>query len=195
MSKDKTQRVGYKRVSTIDQSAERQLEGIELDRVFTDYASGKDVNRPHLKEAVLYVREGDTLFVHSMDRLARNVEDMLRLVRDLNGKGVDVRFEKENMTFSAGKNDPRSLLMITMLSAFAQFERTLIRERQREGIAIAKAKGLYKGRKPSLSPERRAELCALAAAGVPRAKLARDYKISRETVYQYIRAESPAVAE
>lgn len=188
----KTQRIGYIRVSTIDQNDQRQLDGIELDRVFTDKASGKDIKRPQLQAALSYARDGDMLIVHSMDRLARNVEDMLKMVRELNERGVTVQFIKENMVFQAGADDPRTTLMFTMLSAFAQFERALIRERQREGIAIAKAKGAYRGRKPTLDPERRAELCALAAAGVPRAKLARDYKISRETVYQYIRAGNPA---
>lgn len=183
----KTQRIGYIRVSSIDQNDQRQLDGIELDRVFTDKASGKDIKRPQLQAALSYARDGDMLIVHSMDRLARNVEDMLKMVRELNERGVTVQFIKENMVFQAGADDPRTTLMFTMLSAFAQFERALIRERQREGIAIAKAKGAYKGRKPTLDPERRAELCALAAAGVPRAKLARDYGISRETVYQYIR--------
>lgn len=105
---------------------------------------------------------------------------------------MTVQFVKENMVFQAGSDDPRTTLMLTLLSAFAQFERALIRERQREGIAIAKAKGVYKGREPTLSPERRAELCEKAAAGVPRAKLARDYGISRETVYQYIQAVNQA---
>lgn len=185
----KTQRIGYIRVSAIDQNEGRQLDGIELDRVFTDKASGRDIKRPQLQAALGYAREGDTLIVHSMDRLARNVEDMLKMVRELNERGVTVQFVKENMVFQAGADDPRTTLMFTMLSAFAQFERALIRERQREGIAIAKAKGVYKGRKPTLDAERRAELCRKAAEGVPRAKLARDYGISRETVYQYLRPE------
>src|SRR5688500_4791 len=122
----KGQKVGYIRVSTFDQNTQRQLDGIHLDRVFTDKASGKDTNRPQLQAAINHVREGDTLLVHSMDRLARNVEDMLRLVRELNDKGVSVSFTKENMIFSAGKEDARNALMFTMLSAFAQFERSLI---------------------------------------------------------------------
>ena len=140
-------RIGYIRVSSLDQNAERQLDGIHLDKVFTDKASGKDTNRPQLQAALNHVRAGDTLVVHSMDRLARNVEDMLRLVREMNDRGVSVEFIKENMSFTAGSEDPRSTLMFTMLSAFAQFERSLIKERQREGIALAKARGtVYKGR-------------------------------------------------
>jgi DNA invertase Pin-like site-specific DNA recombinase len=183
-----SQRIGYIRVSSLDQNAERQLDGIHLDKVFTDKASGKDTNRPQLQAALNHTRRGDTLVIHSMDRLARNVEDMLRLVREMNGRGVSVEFIKENMSFTAGSEDPRSILMFTMLSAFAQFERSLIRERQREGIALAKAKGtVYKGRKPALNAERIAQLREQAAAGVNRTKLAKEFGISRETLYQYIR--------
>lgn len=160
-------------------------------KVFTDTASGKDRykqaanSRPPLN----HVRAGDTLIVHSMDRLVRNVEDMLRLVREMNDRGVSVEFIKENMSFTAGSEDPRSIRMFTMLSAFAQFERSLIKERQREGIALAKAKGtFYKGRKPA--PKRREDCSvtrAQAATGANRTKLAKEFGISRETLYQYIR--------
>ena len=183
-----SQRIGYIRVSSLDQNPERQLDGIKLDKVFTDKASAKDTKRPQLQVALNHVRAGDTLVVHSMDRLARNVEDMLRLVREMNDKGVSVQFVKENMSFTAGNDDPRSTLMFTMLSAFAQFERSLIKERQREGIALAKAKGtVYKGRKPALNTERITQLREQAAAGANRTKLAKEFGISRETLYQYIR--------
>jgi DNA invertase Pin-like site-specific DNA recombinase len=181
------QRIGYIRVSSLDQNPERQLDGIALNKVFTDKASAKDTNRPQLQAVLNHVRSGDTLVVHSMDRLARNVEDMLRLVREMNHRGVSVQFVKENMSFTADNDDPRSTLMFTMLSAFAQFERSLIKERQREGIALAKAKGVYKGRKPALNAERIAQLREQAAAGVNRTKLAKEFGISRETLYQYIR--------
>ena len=191
------QRIGYIRVSTLDQSTERQLDGITLDKVFTDKASGKDTNRPQLQAALDHIRAGDTLVVHSMDRLARNVEDMLRLVREMNDRGVSVEFIKENISFTMDHggggggddhHDPRSTLMFTMLSAFAQFERSLIKERQREGIALAKAKGtVYKGRKPALNAERIAQLREQAATEANRSKLAKEFGISRETLYQYIR--------
>ena len=183
-----SQRIGYIRVSSLDQNVERQLDGVALDNVFTDKASAKDTNRPQLQAALNHVRQGDTLIVHSMDRLARNVEDMLRLVREMNGRGVSVQFIKENMSFTAGSDDPRSTLMFTMLSAVAQFERSPIKERQREGIALAKAKGtVYKGRKPALNAERITQLREQAAAGANRTKLAKEFGISRETLYQYIR--------
>jgi DNA invertase Pin-like site-specific DNA recombinase len=182
----KGQRVGYVRVSTLDQNTERQLDGVDLDKVFTDRASGKDTKRPQLAAALEYVREGDTLLVHSMDRLGRNAEDLLRVVRELAGRGVSVEFVKNRLTFS-GKADPMGKLMLTMLAAFGEFERELIRERQREGIAIAKAKGVYKGRKRALTPEQAKEVIEQAYAGMPKADLARAYGISRETLYQYLR--------
>lgn len=181
------QTVGYIRVSTVEQNVARQLEGQTLDRIFTEHASGKDTNRPQLQAAISYVRDGDHFVVHSMDRLARNVEDMLRIVRQLNEKGVSVQFIKENMTFSSSTNDPRAHLMFAMLGAFAQFERELIKERQREGIAIAKAKGKYKGGIPKLNAEQVARLKEKIALGVPKAAVARDFKITRETLYKYIR--------
>jgi len=183
----KHQRVGYKRVSSIDQSTERQLDGEQLDRVFEDKASGKDTKRPQLQAALAHVREGDTLVIHSMDRMARNVEDLLRLVRELNAKHVTVEFLKERLTFSGDSADPMAHLMLTMLGGFAQFERSLIRERQREGIAIAKANGVYKGRKPALTPEQVEQLTRRVAAGDTKAAVARDFGISRETLYQYLR--------
>ena len=185
----KEHRVGYVRVSTLDQSTERQLEGIHLDRTFTDRASGKDTQRPQLTEALKYVRDGDTLIVHSLDRLARNAEDLLRIVRELTTRGVSIEFIKNRLTFS-GKADPMGRLMLTMLAAFGEFERELIRERQREGIAIAKAKGVYKGRKKALAPEQMGELVELARSGMPKAELARSYGISRETVYQFLRGSA-----
>jgi len=169
-------------VSTADQNVERQLDGIELDRVFTDKASGKDTKRPKLQAALEYLRDGDQLFVHSMDRLARNTEDLLRTVRELNERSVSVTFMKENLTFS-GKRDPIAELMMTVLGGIAKFERALILERQREGIALARARGAYTGRKKALKPEEAVQLREMAVAGMPKAELARTFQISRETVY------------
>ncbi|SEO17587.1 Site-specific DNA recombinase [Nitrosospira multiformis] len=174
-----SQRIGCVRVSSLDQNPERQLDGIALDKVFTDEVSAKDTNRSQLQAALNHIRAGDILVVHSMGRLARNVEDMLRLVREMNDRGVSIQFVKENMSFTAGSNDPRSILMFTMLSAFAQFERFLIKERQREGITLAKAKGAYKGRKLALNADRIAQLREQAAAGTNRTKLAKELGISR----------------
>jgi len=185
----KGQKVGYIRVSTAEQHTERQLESIELDRVFTDKASGKDVQRPQLQAALGYLREGDTLYVHSLDRLARNAEDLLRTVRELTERGVTVQFVKNRLTFGGDGADPMAKLMLTMLAGFAAFERDLIRERQREGIALAKGKGVYKGRKRALGPHEAVQMREMAEAGMPKAELARTYGVSRETVYSYLRGD------
>ncbi|WP_079590920.1 recombinase family protein, partial [Mycobacteroides abscessus] len=138
-------RVGYVRVSTIDQHTDRQLDGIQTDRVFTDKASAKDTDRPELDELLRYVRAGDAVIVHSMDRLARNLDDLRRIVRELTGRGVCVEFVKEHLTFT-GDESPMATLLLSIMGAFAEFERALIRERQREGITLAKQRGAYKGR-------------------------------------------------
>ena len=183
----KGQRIGYVRVSTLDQNAERQLEGVQLDRLFTDRASGKDTERPQLKALLAYARDGDTVVIHSMDRLARNVDDLRRIVQEQTRRGIRVQFIKENLLFT-GEDSPMANLMLTVLGAVGQFERELIRERQREGIALAKQRGVYRGRRRALSPERIAELRARAAGGEKKARLAREFGISRETLYQYLRA-------
>lgn len=177
-------RAGYIRVSSLDQNTARQLEGVELDKTFSDKASGKDVKRPQLQAALDYLRDGDVLVVHSMDRLARNLDDLRRIVTDLTGRGVQVQFMKEGMLFT-GDDTAMSKLLLSVMGAFSEFERALLRERQREGIAIAKKAGVYKGRKPSLTPERVAELRARIAAGEKKAVIAREFGISRETLYTY----------
>lgn len=184
------QRVGYRRVSSVDQKADRQLDGIQVDKIFTDKASGKDVDRPALQKALDYVREGDTLVVHSMDRLARNLDDLRRIVRDLTGRGVRVEFVKEAQTFT-GEDNPMSHLMLSLLGAVAEFERALIRERQREGIAIAKAAGKYRGGQPKLTDAQAAELAGRKRAGESVAALAREYGVSRQTVYRYVAEAEP----
>ena len=177
--------VGYLRVSALDQKEVRQLDGLELDKRFTDKVSGKDRNRPQLEQMLDFVREGDTVFCHSMDRLARNLDDLRLLVKKLTGKGVKVCFVKESLTFT-GEDSPMSNLLLSVMGAFAQFERELIRERQREGIAIAKRAGKYRGRKPVLTAARSAELRERAATGESKAGLAREFGISRDTLYRYL---------
>ncbi|WP_075790976.1 recombinase family protein [Massilia putida] len=184
----KGQRIGYVRVSSFDQNPDRQLEHVQVDRVFTDKASGKDTQRPQLEALLGFVRDGDTVVVHSMDRLARNLDDLRRLVQSLTRRGVRIEFAKEGLTFT-GEESPMANLMLSVMGAFAEFERALIRERQREGIALAKQRGAYRGRKKSLSSERVTELRARAGAGEQKAALAREFGISRETLYQYLKAE------
>ena len=186
------QRIGYVRVSTVEQNAERQLDGLTLDRTFTDRASGRDADRPKLQALMEFAREGDTVLVHSMDRLARNLDDLRRIVHELNAKGVRIEFVKEQLTFS-GDDSPMATLLLSVMGAFAEFERALIRERQREGIALAKEKGVYKGRRPVLTGEQRSELGRRAASGESKLHLAKEYGICRETVYEYIRRETASV--
>ena len=181
----KGQLVGYLRVSTLDQNEVRQLEGLDLDKTFTDKASGKDAKRPQLEHLLSFVREGDTVFCHSMDRLARNLDDLRRIVLGLTERGVHVVFVKENLTFT-GEDSPMSNLLLSVMGAFAQFERELIRERQREGIAIARREGKYAGRKPSLTAEGAAELRRRVTEGGSKAALAREFGISRDTLYRYV---------
>ncbi|WP_134447711.1 recombinase family protein, partial [Pseudomonas aeruginosa] len=127
------QRIGYVRVSSYDQNPERQLEQVEIGKLFTDKASGKDTQRPQLEAMLGFVREGDTVVVHSMDRLARNLDDLRRLVQRLTKRGVRIEFLKEGLVFT-GEDSPMANLMLSVMGAFAEFERALIRERQREGI-------------------------------------------------------------
>jgi len=181
------QRIGYVRVSSLDQNPDRQLEQIAVDRTFTDHASGKDVARPQLDTLLRFAREGDTVVVHSMDRLARNLDDLRRLVQLLTGRGIRVEFVKEGLTFT-GEDSPMATLLLSVMGAFAEFERALIRERQREAIALAKQRGVYRGRKKALSDEAVAELHRRVVAGEKKAQVAREFGISRETLYQYLRA-------
>lgn len=183
MSKGKI--IGYIRVSSITQNDDRQLEGIELDKTFVDKASGKDTNRPALKDLMDYVRDGDTVIIHSMDRLARNLDDLRKLVKYFTEKDVKVKFVKENITFS-GDDNSMSVLLLSIMGAFAEFERSLIRERQAEGIAIAKAKGVYKGRKRALPNEQIQELKNRVNNRENKAQIARDFNISRTTLYRII---------
>jgi DNA invertase Pin-like site-specific DNA recombinase len=183
------QRIGYIRVSSLDQNTGRQLEGVQLERIYTDKASGKDIRRPQLEELLRFIRDGDTLVVHSMDRLARNLDDLRSLVHKLTKKGVRIEFLKEHLVFT-GEDSPLANLMLSVMGAFAEFERALIGERQREGITLAKARGAYRGRRKALSPEQAGELRRRAGAGEQKTGLAREFGISRETLYQYLRTDS-----
>ena len=141
------QRVGYVRVSSADQHPDRQLDGVLVERTFVDQASGSNAQRPQLEALLLFVRPDDTVVVHSMDRLARNLGDLLHLVQSLTARGVAVEFLQEHLVFT-GEDAPVAMLMLSVMGAVAEFERTLIRERQREEIALAKQRGVYRGRHP-----------------------------------------------
>src|SRR5215472_17522749 len=181
------QRIGYIRVNILDQREERQLDGIEVAKTFIDKASGKDAKRPQLEILMSFVRTGDTVVVHSMDRLARNLDDLRRIVQALTSRGVRIEFVKEHLTFT-GDDSPMASLMLSVMGAFAEFERALIHERQQEGIALAKQRGAYKGRKKSLSEAAVTELQQRLYDGTTKAQLAREFGISRETLYHYLRS-------
>jgi DNA invertase Pin-like site-specific DNA recombinase len=175
-------RIGYVRVSSVDQNTVRQLDGVQVDKVFTDKASGKDTNRPQLKAALDYLRDGDVLVVHSMDRLARNIIDLLHTVETLTKRGVVVEFVKELLSFN-GDDSAMSKLMLTIMGGVAEFERAMIRERQLEGIAKAKQAGKYTGRKSTMTPTQVQAIRDRVAAGENKSALARDFGVTRQTIY------------
>lgn len=180
------QKIGYIRVSSEDQNTSRQLEGVLIDRLFTDKVSGKTTDRPALQEMIRFVREGDHLHVHSMDRLARNLIDLRQMVLDLTNRGIKVTFVKEGLTFT-GADEPISVLLLSVMGAVAEFERAILRERQAEGIKLAKARGVYRGRKALLTDEMVADMKQKIEAGIPKAKVAREMGISRDTLYNYLK--------
>ncbi|MBQ0762970.1 recombinase family protein [Marinobacter psychrophilus] len=177
-----SQHIAYIRVSSVDQNTDRQLNGLTFDATFTDKASGKDTNRPALTQCLRHVRTGDTLHVHSIDRLARNMSDLLKLVDELTGRGVALEFHKEKLTFT-GEVNPFQTLQLQMMGAFAEFERAMIRERQREGIAAAKKRGKQIGAKRKLSPEQVVDIKSKLTAGGTKKVLAQEYGVSRQTLY------------
>jgi len=177
----------YLRVSTIDQNTERQLLNVYCDREYIDKASGKDMERKNFKLMMDNLREGDLVNVHSLDRVGRNTADILELVKQIKAMGCSIKFHKENLTFDGTKSDLYSDLMLTILAAFSQFERNIILERQREGIAVAKAKGVYKGRKAKLSSEQIKLMKADFDAGIAKTKIAEKYGVTRAYVYQLVK--------
>jgi DNA invertase Pin-like site-specific DNA recombinase len=191
-------RISYVRVSSEEQNEARQVEamaGQHIDRTFMDKLSAKDTQRPQLMAALEFMREGDCLVVHSFDRLARNMRDLLNLIGDLNTRKIAVEFIKENLTFT-GDDAPMSKLMLSILGGVAEFERSLIRERQRKGISIAQRRGVYRGRKRSLTVDQVDEIRRRAAAVDPaalvrtqesRTALAKEFGVSRQTLYQALR--------
>jgi DNA invertase Pin-like site-specific DNA recombinase len=175
--------VGYKRVSSVDQNLERQdLQGVE--KVFEEKLSGKSASdRPALQEMLSWVRDGDKVVVWSIDRLARDLRDLQDIISTLNAKGVSISFVSENLTFSANQEDPFAQLQLHLMGAFAQFERSIIKKRQAEGIAKAKTKGVYKGRKPTID---RDKVKALRSEGMSTYKIAEEMGVSRMSVHRIL---------
>ncbi len=176
---------GYIRVSTVDQNTARQLDGIKLDQVFTEKISGKTKNRPVLQQCFDHLRSGDTLHVHSMDRLARNLKDLQQIVEDLTDKGIIVKFHKENLIFN-NDTSAMSKLMMQIMGSVAEFERSLIKERQMEGIQKAKQMGKHLGRRPTLTNDQVQELKTMVDKGIHKTEVAKHFEISRQTLYRIL---------
>lgn len=182
------QRVGYARVSSLDQNLDRQLELLRAAgavQVYEEKISGSTRHRPKLEEVLRYLRKDDQLIVASMDRLARSLVDLHMIVEDLVSRGVSVRFLREGQTYSA-EADPIAKLMLGLMGSVAEFERSIIRERQAEGIARAKARGVYKGRPKALASDQVAQARRWVADGIPKAEVARRLGVGRTTLYKYL---------
>jgi DNA invertase Pin-like site-specific DNA recombinase len=176
--------IGYIRVSSNNQNTDRQLDGVTLDKTFTEKQSGKSADdRVALQNCIDYAREGDTVHIHSIDRLARNLADLQALIERITAKGVAIKFHKEGLTFSGDTTNPMNKLMMQMMGAFAEFERSIIKERQREGIDKALAKGIKFGAKPKFTDEQIADIKARRAAGDSVAVIAKAFDTSRQTIY------------
>lgn len=175
-------RIGYRRVSSEDQSLVRQ-DLSDCEKVFEEKESGAKRDRPALREMIDFAREGDEIAVHSLDRLARDLRDLQSIVEDLNAKGVAVEFRQERLRFAPGGDDPMNRLLFQVMGAFAEFERNIIRKRQAEGIARAKARGVYKGRRPTIDAT---EVRRLRDAGLGAAEIARKLGIGRASVYRVL---------
>jgi DNA invertase Pin-like site-specific DNA recombinase len=174
----------YIRVSTQSQNTERQLLNVPSDIEFLEKISGKNTEREQLNLMLKIIKSGDVVNVHSMDRLARNTQDLLKLVDFITSKGATITFHKENMTFNSDASNPMNKLMLTMLGAFAEFERNIMLERQREGIAIAKANGKYKGRKSSITEEQLQEMKLDFESDMKKTEIAKKYNLTRARIYQ-----------
>lgn len=184
--------VGYIRVSSDDQNPDRQLNDttLTIDKKFIDKASGSTTDRPQFQAMMVFLREGDCLYVHSMDRLARNLKDLLSIVDSLTNRGVTIHFYKEGMIFNEKKN-PASIFMLQTMGACAQFERELIRERQREGIELYKKKGGKLGREQVLSTKQIEEMKKMREQGAFVSDLVKHFNLSKSSVYRYLEGVKP----
>lgn len=179
-------RLAYVRVSTVEQNEERQIEGLEkynIEKWFTEKASAKDTNRPELQNLLEFAREGDTIYIHDFSRLARSTKDLLDLVDTFNRKKINLVSNKENLDTST----PTGKLMLTMIAAINEFERANLLERQKEGIAIAKRKGIYKGRKAVSIPDFETYYHRYLRREISKSELAKELQISRPTLDKQIK--------
>ena len=177
--------VGYIRVSTIEQNTARQLDGVKLDKSFEEKVSGANCKRPELENMIDYIRNGDTVICHSIDRLARSLVDLHTIVARINAKGAIIQFKTEGLNFEAGTHNPHATLHLSMLGAFAQFERELIKQRQAEGIAKAKERGAYENcGRPKVPKAIKAQVLELVASGTAKTEIAKTLGIARSSVYK-----------
>ena len=178
-------RFAYKRVSTTDQNLDRQLNGLTFDREFVEKVSGKNTERKQLQSLLGILREGDEVHVHELSRLARNTKDLLEIVEQVLKSNSRIKFHKENLDFIVGEDrSPIQDLMLSMLGAIAQFERDLTLDRQREGISIAKQRGVYKGRASKFKPEDVEQIKAQFSQTSNKSTLAKKWGISRAYLYK-----------
>lgn len=186
------QSIGYIRVSTRDQSTGRQDDGFEslqLDRIFSEKISGKSKERPELRKCIDYAREGDTLYIYSIDRLARSLSDLQAIIDELVNKGVTVQFIKESQTYSRDNANPFNKVLLQVLGAFAEFERNIMLERQAEGISHAKANGTKSGKpfgKQPIDMNRSHEAIALCNQGMSISAIAKTMSLSRSSIYKLL---------
>lgn len=181
--------VGYIRVSSVSQNTDRQLDGVKLDKIFEEKVSGRNAgSREVLQLCLDYLREHDTLHIHSIDRLARNMSELLSIVDDLVKRDVTIKFHAEGLTFASQADDPMASLMLHMLGAFAEFERKLIGQRRKEGLEAARKRGRQIGRPKSLSDGDLRGIVQRVAEGANKSDLAKEYNVSRTTLYAALRA-------
>lgn len=182
-------KIFYRRVSASDQNLDRQIFTEPMDKIFEEKISAKNLERPALQECLAYLRDGDTLFVYSIDRLCRNLQNLLEILELLMGKGVTLVFQKEHLTFTPGKDDPFQSLQVQIIGCVAEFERSIIKSRQKEGIRAAQLKGTRFGRPEKLTPVQKAEI-RFRALSEEKEALAKEFGISRQTVYTVLRETS-----
>lgn len=183
-------KIGYRRVSSADQKLDRQLEGLGITIFYDDIASGKDTNRPKLNEMIDNLRPGEHIYIHSMDRLARNLKDLIMLLEKILLKNVTIHFVTEGRQYSNASDDPMDMLMLQMIGIFAEFERKMIKKRQEEGIALAKKRGAYTGRLSAMTQEELDYIYHLKDLGVSDSKIAKRMGMSRSKIFNYTSSKS-----
>ncbi|MCP3898388.1 MAG: recombinase family protein [Desulfobacteraceae bacterium] len=173
--------VGYIRISNFNQDDVKQLADVTIDHVFKEQISSKTLKRPKLQECLNFCRAGDTLHVNSMDRLARNLRELQQIVYTIIKKEVKVQFHKENLIFT-GEDNPPSKLMLQIIDAVFEFERSLLKERQKEGMEAAKKRGVKLGRKPLMDDKKKEQIISFLNDRLTKKEIALRLGVSYETI-------------